>query len=390
MRADSPPENPLPACEYQSRCSGCSYWGIPLSAQINHKTDGLRQEWESIGLGLCPEIEVFSLADRGLRDRLDFRWEHGAFGLFDRNRSEVVDLEHCLQLSDPLARWLEEFRARRFDFRKATIRLRVSPEGRRGVWLDLPNEDVKRLMDDGGLLRELLGLAVVEIGQRRKHLYFDENEGRLRLDKVPHFETWTRTWVRDPGAADARPLPLWSRIADFSQPGDAINRVLVGAVARHFDRENVVLDWGAGSGNLSLPALPHAREVWALDHDESALEGLRRTRAEPDPRIQKLRVERVDFHKVGVFEEISRKASARFENEAQTWIVDPPRSGAGALFFEVPAGVTKIISVSCFQDSFLQDSFELTRQGFRCESLALVDQFPQTHHGEWVSKWTRD
>ncbi|MBX3019404.1 MAG: hypothetical protein KF767_16070 [Bdellovibrionaceae bacterium] len=379
MHADSP--SPTSICDYQSRCSGCSYWGIPLSAQINHKTDGLRQEWDSIGLGLCPEIEVFSLADRGLRDRLDFRWQDGRFGLFDRNRDEVVDLESCLQLSPRLASWLTDFRAREFAFKKATIRLRVSPEGRRGVWLDLPNEDVKELIEDGVLLRQLLEMAVVEIGQRRKHLYVDETDGRLRLAKDPHFETWTRTW------SDGRPLQLWSRIADFSQAGDAINQMLVGAVARHFANENVVLDWGAGSGNLSLPALPHAREVWALDHDEFALMGLRRTQEAAG--LTQLRIERMDFHKVGVFEELTRKASQRFEQESQTWIVDPPRSGAGALFFEVPDAVTKIVSVSCFQQSFLQDSFELTRQGFRCESLALVDQFPQTHHGEWVSKWTR-
>lgn len=380
-------ENQTEICHYQSRCSGCSYWGIPLATQINHKTDGLRQEWESIGLGPCPEIEVLGLSDRGLRDRLDFRQESANFGLLDRNRQAVVDLDKCLQLSAPLADCLKDYRALNLDFRKATVRLRVAPDGRRGVWLDLPNEDVKDLMTEGTRLRRLMEFATVEIGQRRKHLYEDSQEGRLRLSKEPHFETWTRTWIDD--AAGAKPAPLWSRIADFSQPGDAINRVLVEAVAQHFQGENVVMDWGAGSGNLSLPALPHAREVWALDHDEFALMGLRRTLAQTPEWAERLHVERMDFHKVGVFEELSRRAQARFTEERQTWIVDPPRSGAGALFFEIPEAVTKIVSVSCFKDSFLQDSFELVRQGFRCESLALVDQFPQTHHGEWVSKWVR-
>lgn len=370
-------------CQYAASCSGCSYWGIPYSAQLNRKIDVLRQDWEAIGLGSCPDVEVFQLADRGLRDRLDFRWQGGDFGLFDRNRERIVDIEECLQLGPQLADWYQEFRRLRWPFTKASLRLRVSPQGLRGVWFDLANEDVKALLEEQSLLKELLSHAVIEVGQRRKRLFFDAAENRLRLQKDPHFENWTRTWIGD------QPQLLASRIADFSQPGDEINRVLVQAVSRHFKDENIVMDWGAGSGNLTLPALTSAREVWALDHDESSLLGLKQTLKENFEGAEKIRVECVDFHKVGVFDELALKASKGLERQDLTWVVDPPRSGAGALFYEIPQAVTKIISVSCFVESFLQDSFELNRQGFVCRSLALVDQFPQTHHGEWVSMWTR-
>lgn len=370
-------------CQYAAICSGCSYWGIPLAAQLNHKTDGLRQDWESIGLGVCPEIEVLSHADRGLRDRLDFRLEDGRFGLFDRNREQIVDLEVCPQLSPALEAWYQQFRKLQWPFAKASIRLRVSYDGKLGVWFDLSNTDVKNLLDQQTLLRELMQISAVEIGQRRKNLIWDEDDQRLRLAKEPHFQFWTRTWAGD------SPIPLLSRIADFSQPGDAINKVLVSAVSRHFQNENIVMDWGAGSGNLSFPALQNAKHVWALDHDEFSLLGLKQNLRRNPQYQEKMHIERMDFHKVGIVEELTQRASLNLHQHNQTWIVDPPRSGAGALFYEIPEAVTKIISVSCFKDSFLQDSFELNRQGFKCQSLALVDQFPQTHHGEWVSKWQR-
>lgn len=368
-------------CVYASTCSGCSYWGIPYAAQLNHKIDLLRYDWENIGLGPFPEVEALNVADRGLRDRLDFRWEDGRFGLFDRVREEVVDLQECLQLSPALSAWYQDFRQIQWPFEKASIRLRVSPEGLKGVWLDLPHEDVRELFEETQLLRGLLDQAIVEIGQRRKRLVFDETEKRLRLLKEPHLEKWTRTWIND------EPQALFSRIADFSQPGDQINRVLVQAVSRHLKNENLILDWGCGAGNLSLPALPFGQKILSLDSDDSSLEAFRRTLDSGVPGGEKIQIRKVDFHQVGLFEDITRRENLKGE---MTWIVDPPRSGAGALFFELPKSLRKIVSVSCYTESFLQDSFELHRQGFRCESLSLVDQFPQTHHAEWVSKWVRD
>lgn len=367
-------------CRYASTCSGCSYWGIPYATQLNRKVSALKQDWDAVGLGRCPDIEALSLADRGLRDRLDFRWQGGQMGLFDRNRQDVVDLPDCLQLSDALAEWLTEFRKFRWPFARASIRLRVSPTGVRGVWFDLANIDVQSLFAEEKLLRELLDIAVVEVGQRRKRLVYDEAAQKLKLLKEPDFGTWNRTWMGD------TPVSLYSRIADFSQPGDRINQLLVNAVARHLDHEDIVMDWGAGAGNLSLPAAAKARQVWALDQDESALNGLKKTLQVGFQHSEKIQVQRVDFHRVGLFEEISRQQEL---GDQLTWIVDPPRSGAGALFFDIPKTVNKIVSVSCFDESFLQDSFELKNQGFQCESLALVDQFPQTPHGEWVSLWKR-
>ena len=371
-------------CSYAAHCSGCSYWGIPQDTQIRRKMDVLRVEWETVGLGSLPEMESLSLRPSGLRDRLDFRYEGGAFGLFDRNRKEILDLNECLQLSQPLHDWHQDFRGLlkklpRHIY-KASIRLRVAPSGQRGTWLDLSNEDVRDLFIERDFLTELLKHAMVEIGQRRKQLQLKE-DGSLSLAKEPRFYPWGRTWQNE------TPVPLYSRIADFSQPGDAINKVLVQNVVRHINNEENVVDWGTGSGNFCIAAAGKAKHVLALDVDKSALLGLQETiRYGGFQGADRIEARDVDFHRVGVAQSLEKEL---MRGEEMTWIADPPRSGAGPLFFEVPETVTKIISVSCFMESFIQDSFELSKQGFKADYLALVEQFPQTHHAEWISVWRR-
>lgn len=373
-------------CSFSGKCSGCSYWGIPFTTQLRRKADFFRQNWEEWDLDPLPQINIIAPADRGLRDRLDFQWRNGHFGLWDRNRVEILDLHECFQLSPALHDWLEDFRKIRWPSKGASFRLRVSPSGDRGVWLDMSHADVKTLFDDQGLLQELQRMAVVEIGQRRKRLITDE-AGKLRLLKEPQFASWTRTWL------DSTPVQLMSRIADFSQPGDLINQILVAQVSRELEGCDIAIDWGCGSGNFTFPLAGKAKKVYAFDTDAMTLLGLQ----ESIRRFEHVKQGDIVAAKVD-FNDLSTSASAPLGKKpilsealqsATTWIVDPPRSGAGALLDHVPAHVTRIVAVSCFAESFMRDAFRLHNHGFRCESLTMVDQFPQTPHAEWVSRWER-
>ncbi len=371
-------------CPYSGPCSGCSYWGIPFDAQLRRKADFLRQIWDQHDLGQLPEMQIIAPADRGLRDRLDFQWHgsktdsRGSFGLFERSRKSVLDLEECYQLSPALHEWMVEFRKLRWPVERASFRLRVAPDGRRGVWMDVGNLDAKALLDDGDLLDELLSLAIVEIGQRRKRLYRDE-KGKLRLSKEPQFYPWTRTWLSQTS------VPLMSRIADFSQPGDLINQILVSQVVGQLTECEAAIDWGCGSGNFSFPLLAKAREVFAFDSDELSLLGLKNSIAESQLK-DRIHATQVDFYsRTSAADGLAEKAISK----ASTWVVDPPRSGVGPLFEAVPKQVNQIVSVSCFAESFMEDAAKLFEQGFQCQTLIMVDQFPQTPHAEWVSNWTR-
>lgn len=369
-------------CPYSGPCSGCSYWGIPFDAQLRRKADFFRQIWDHHDLGSLPEIQMIAPADRGLRDRLDFQWhsakDQTSFGIYERSRKTVLDLKECYQLSPALHDWLVDFRRLRWPVGRASFRLRVAPDGKRGAWMDLSNLDAKALLEDQSVLEELLDLATVEMGQRRKRLYKDE-KGKLRLLKDPQFYPWTRTWMGGTSVA------LMSRIADFSQPGDLINQILVSQVAAHLQNCEAAIDWGCGSGNFSFPLLEKANHVYAFDSDAMSLLGLKSSIAGSNAG------DRITAAQVNFYDRDLEKGSlaSRALNSATAWIVDPPRSGVGSLFETIPRNVNQIISVSCFAESFMVDAAKLFEHGFHCDSLTMVDQFPQTPHAEWVSNWTR-
>lgn len=380
-RPTNSPKNPAD-CPYSGPCSGCSYWGIPFATQLRRKADFFRQIWDHHDLGTLPEIQMIAPADRGLRDRLDFQWhlenDRSTFGLYERSRKTLLDLEECYQLSPALHDWLNDFRKIRWPVNRASIRLRVAPDGTRGVWLDVSNLDAKTLLTDSPILQELLEVATVEMGQRRKRLIQDP-AGKLRLLKEPQFYPWTRTWL------DGNAVALMSRIADFSQPGDLINQILVAQVARHLAPCEAAIDWGCGSGNFSFPLLAKAEHVYAFDSDALSLLGLQES-IQASPFATRMTAAPVQFGDPKT--QLEPLAVQAFE-KATAWVVDPPRSGVGTLFDSVPQHVDQIISISCFAESFMADAAKLFEQGFHCHDLTMVDQFPQTPHAEWVSNWSR-
>src|SRR5207248_3100271 len=141
-------------------------------------------------------------------------------GLYGMGSREVVDLQECPMMTEPLENWFKEFHKRAPPIKKGSVRLRVSPQGERGVWLDFANQDVKKLFDEKTYLQWLSENAFVEIGQRRKALVWRDGQPKL-VDPVlkPWFETYD---------ANLQAIPLYGPVGGFSQTGFAANRELVG------------------------------------------------------------------------------------------------------------------------------------------------------------------
>lgn len=319
----------------------------------------------------------YTPSDR-VRDRADLVWENGRLGLFGLGeRSEIVDLPACPMLTPNLEKFFVEFKSRvPPGVRKGSVRLRVSPSGARGVWLDFANADVKALFDEREYLQWLAGLAFVEIGQRRKALVFRDGQPKL-VDPVlqPWFETY--------GAGGA-PIPLYGPVGGFSQAGFAANRELVGAVTE-FARASGVRDWlelFSGNGNFSLALASQGLNVEAVEFDELALEGMAKS-LESAPDLK----ERLKFSRADVYLQEKKLPSL----SGRGLLVDPPRAGLRELLGRLRSGdlPSCLLYVSCHSESFVSDSRELLTLGFKVQELVGVDQFPHSNHSEWVALFTR-
>lgn len=381
MTSGVPYKSDLLACSYGSACSGCDWLFKTPDEQREGKIAALRSAWREAGhpeeLG---DVAWVGVAAGGLRDRVDLMFDRRSgsakLGLFDRFKTGLVDLQGCPQMSPALESWLHDFRRFDFPISRGSVRLRVSPTGVRGVWLDFANEDVKALLESREPLESLRRIAIVEIGQRRKRLI--ERDGVLKLGD-PVLEPWFET------SSASKTIPLYCTIGSFTQPGFAANRALVGEVMKQvaLAKPKRAAEFGSGIGNFTLPLAELCESVDAFEVDSLALTGLRRSLEETGLQA------RVTIHD-GNFQ--GAKAAELDFSGYDLLLVDPPRSGL--MRFLDPLEMTQdpprhFVYVSCFAESFSRDALRLRNTGYVLRRLAIVDQFPQSRHFEIVASFVR-
>lgn len=363
-------------CPHGERCSGCDYLGEDYPSQLQRKSKWL--------MGLLEEssrqLEILAPAASGLRDRLDFQIRDQAVGLFAKQEREIVDIETCAQQSPALAAWYHDFRQHPFPLRtKASVRLRVSPQGARGLWIDLANIDVKSLLDEQKWLTGFLEQGIViEIGQRRKRLV--QGPDRLRLEDptlLPWFQTRWREHI----------VELFGAVGSFTQPSHAANEVISRWMQSRVQSVSPqrIVELGSGQGNLSFPALSSEAHLVACESDRLALDGFRQSLDVLAQRGIDLR-DRVEI-RAGDF---LKKPSEALEG-ADMLLANPPRSGLGRMLDSLATAkdLRAIIYMSCHPEGLAEDAPRLRSCGFQMKEWALLDQFPQTRHMEVLSLWVR-
>lgn len=360
------------SCPHLQECSGCEPQAFELGEQQKIKVNEFLKLAVGIGARL-DKIKVHSLNDGFLRTRLELTWNQDHWGFWSKDRQTLLQITECHQIDPLLNDFFQKFKLIQWPMKRASVRLRMSPEKAFGVWLDLANEDVKNLFDSKLELHALLKIAEVEMGQRRKQLVYEE--GRFRL-RDPYYQKWISTFVQNVE------MPLFSLIGGFSQTGPLAAQKICEILEELLDHSGAqnVLEFGSGFGTLTMPAAAGGkRKVLALEVDERSTIALERS---------------LKFHKISSVEiirgDFQKKILAPERlSEIDTYLVNPPRSGVQNLLHEIPENVSNLVYMSCFLESFLKDAEVLKAQGFEMKQAHLIDQFPQTSHTEWMSLWQR-
>ena len=349
-------------CAYSGVCGGCAWAGRPLGEQKEEKLNEVRT--------LFPGADfVYSPLSR-VRDRADLVWEDGRLGLYKLNERSILDIESCAMMSPALEDFFKTYRSRKPPIGKGSVRLRVSPKGEWGVWLDFANQDVKSLFEEKEYLRWLSSIAFVEIGQRRKHLIWKDDQPKL-VD--PELRTWSETYAEDGSA-----IPLYGPVGGFTQSGFEANRALVGAVVELVKKSGVT-DWVelfCGNGNFTLALASAGMSIEAVEMDPLALEGLQKNLP---PNVKLLRAD------------VYLKSKTLSNLDGRGLLVDPPRAGLREVLSVLEDGnkPSVIVYVSCFTESFLADLGRLESLGYRRQGLQAINQFPHSPHSEWAALLTR-
>nr|BFD66917.1 class I SAM-dependent RNA methyltransferase [Bdellovibrio sp. HAGR004] len=361
-------------CPYAQDCGGCQLLERPYKDQIEGKKAELLQLLKGANIPLPADIKALSAGASHLRDRLDFSLQDGRLGLYRKDRHEVLDIEVCAQLSPELQSWLTDFRQIQWPFKKGSFRLRIAPHGRRGVWIDLANIDIKTLLDEQNILKKLQAQAFVEIGQRRKVPVWTGAEFKLR---DPEHHTWFQSWVGEV------PVDLYCQVASFTQPSHKANKLICDVIASWVQKapSSRVIEFGSGIGNLTFPALSEADSLLACEIDDLSLQGLEHSLNQLPPSLAHLK------NRVQIYRGDFQKKLTQDFSDFDLILANPPRSGLMNFLnplkeLSLPQRPEFFIYMSCFPESMTRDLVTLNECDYQIQELYILDQFPQTSHYE--------
>jgi 23S rRNA (uracil1939-C5)-methyltransferase len=360
-----PERRPSP-CPFVPRCGGCSYQELDYPAQLRLKGAILRESLARAGAAWEGELPFHAAPERGWRMRATFHVSAAGGGLRVGLREEasrrVVDLGHCLQVSEAMNRAVGGFRvalgarpalAARVD----DLILAEALDGSALVAClegDLGASDVSALL----ALGEGLGLAALGamVGPPRHRRY-------LSLRGEPYVSSIV-LGVR-----------LRAHVRSFFQG----NRFLVEALARTVrdwtPSAGTLLDLYAGVGLFALTLAERAERVLGIESSPLAVEDAHANAAA------------AGFRHVRFREGEVRRALASWSVEADERIVlDPPRGGAGREVVEAVARrrPENIVYVSCDPTTLGRDLKAFGAAGYRVAAIEAFDLFPDTFHMESV------
>ena len=175
-------------------------------------------------------------------------------------------------------------------------------------------------------------------------------------------------------------LQLRLSAASFCQVNPAQTPVLyrqAAAGAGLTGRETVV-DAYSGAGSLALWVAGHARRVWAMEIEPSAVADARANAALNH-------TANVEFQRGDVAELLPALAADGVRPDVV--ILDPPRRGCDRTVLETLAAIKtpRVVYMSCDPGTLARDLAFLSTQNYRVDEVQPVDMFPWTPHVETVA-----
>ncbi|MBD2859902.1 23S rRNA (uracil(1939)-C(5))-methyltransferase RlmD [Spongiibacter sp. KMU-158] len=379
---EASPDRAQPSCEYFGRCGGCQLQHLAEPKQAKIKHEQLQRRVRAAGFD--GELEVIESPFFAYRHRARLAYSRGKFGFRAANAKDVVAIEQCPLLSDPLNQTIQQLKSLISENVPDTVSLecllsesvatfspitetpvgvlfRVQSFGKKGSRPD--KRWVARLSSE---LPENLCLFDIEDDAGKSELSeYQESAG----DSALQYQLTEN-------------LALAFTPADFTQVNPLVNHAMIATVCEWLNPEagETIADFFCGLGNFSLPIAAKGAAVRSFDLGADMI-----ARA----------VKQADFYELAIdylccdLFDAKQTPSLRGISKA---VLDPPRAGAKQLCEEIAQSrdLQKLVYVSCSPASLQRDLEILSRGGFKIKAVKAADMFPQTHHQEAMVLLSRD
>lgn len=357
-------------------CGGCHYAHIAYPRQLELKVAVVADAFARIGrMPLSSPIRIAPSPEQGYRMRARLQVAGGRVGFFREGSHVLCDAAQTGQLSDTSLRVVEALVASLAAQGVMAVAVELTenvPATERAMAIEVRPGAVPR----ADVLDDCLKQASIE----------EEEHG------VTGCVVWAQSGKRitsgDPSVSDpltalapgrARAGTIRRGAESFFQANRFLVSDLVVAVLDAVPDDGDVVDLYAGVGLFSVVlAASGRRGLTAVEGDPASAADLERNAA-PFAGSLRVAVDSVERH-------LAREPAA-----ASTVIADPPRTGlsADALASIVGLDPPRLVYVSCDPATMARDARRLIDAGFRLDSLAAFDLFPNTPHVESVGVFTR-
>lgn len=355
------PHRREPPCPVATECGGCDLQSLTYEGQLAAKREMIVGAFRAARLGeVADRVRAFEPSSQaGYRRRFAFHIDcYGAVGLYRRRSRTVLPLSRCFVATKEVNIILEGLPlvAEALKGIPATA-LVESAEGEAGIALvvaeSMTRERIEQVESALSSLTPVWSLKVKE-----------------RIARNPTHSPLTLN-----AAGQSVSLPLGS----FSQVNWEVNQRLVSRILSLVEAAQAqqVLDLYAGAGNFAIPIAARGIKTTAVELVPDLVRAGRMVAQSSELPLT--------YHCASV-EKFLREVGEKKGNNGE-WdclVVDPPRSGLGALVTKLPRAPL-VLLVSCQVSSCVRDVAGLSARGYEVESVEPYDMFAHTSHAEVLS-----
>ncbi len=348
-----------PPCPWVAACGGCAWQQVAYAAQLEAKTQNVRDALARIG-GVHAERELAIVPapdEWSYRRRIRLHVDAGRVGYRAARSRRLVEIETCGVATPVIAALIAPLRTLVPQLRTRLTSAELIANGADGAVLLLTARDAFRPRD-GSTLRAFLAEHATVAGVRLRGHGWQRSVGDVRVAVYP----------------EPTEPPILQTAGAFSQVNADANHQLVAAVVAMARPATTAVDLFCGTGNLSLPLARAGLAVQGFDRDRTAIAAARGSakHAHLGARTRFAVHDAID-------------ALGKLEGSPDLVVLDPPRGGAPDVARKLGRmRPPRVLYVSCDPATLARDAKTLAAAGYRIDRVQPIDLFPQTEHVETI------
>ncbi|MEE6206699.1 MAG: methyltransferase domain-containing protein [Alphaproteobacteria bacterium] len=372
----------MTACPYQSLCGGCPLRNMTSDdyrnfkiAKFEHILKALKQT------DITVDEPIFVPDGNRRRAEFAFAFRKGKISLgFNTAQShDIIDIDHCLSLTDKINQILPELKRFLADFCAVKITQKVKNKIQTKT---ISQGDIWVIEAANGL--DILLEIEEPINLEQRMLICDF----INAGTAIRFSVQVKNVKPETIVEKARPHinicghDVFIPAGTFLQASGAGEKALTDTLLRYLgDACGNIADLFCGVGTFSYPLSDNIKnKITAVDSAPDLLESFRKT-------VNNLTIPNIKILQKNLFKYPLDTTELK---EFDIIVFDPPRAGAAAQVKQIAALNTadkpqKIVAISCNPHTFINDANTLIEGGFKLQNITMVDQFVYADHFELVA-----